>query len=131
EDMSLLAAGECAYGVASTVGEADGLQCFVAGTAVGDSRQGQATTHGGPAGGDDLTHGRGDGAARAEALGNVADTAPVAEPAQGCSVHAYLTAVEGHDAEHRPHEGRLPRAVGAQYRSGRSEERRGGKSDQG
>jgi len=51
-------------------------------------------------------------------LGNVADTAPVAEPAQGCSVYAYLTAVEGHDAEHRPHEGRFPRAVGAEYRRG-------------
>src|SRR5699024_12392814 len=116
---------------AGAVASGQGLRCRVDGPAVGDTRQGKATTHGDPAGGDDLTHGRGDGAARAEALGNVADTAPVAEPAQGCSVHAYLTAVEGHDAEHRPHEGRLPRAVGAQYRSGRSEERRGGKSDQG
>src|SRR5699024_1523999 len=89
-----------------------------AGAAVGGPRAGRGAADADPAGGDDLAHGCGDGAARAETLGNVADTAPVAEPAQGCSVHAYLTAVEGHDAEHRPHEGRLPRAVGAQYRSG-------------
>jgi hypothetical protein len=112
----LLPTGEGAAPVVRTFAEPDGVEGVADRSAVGLVQRAEEPSSCQPAGGHDLPHRGRDARGRAGPLRHEADALPFREPAEGGAEERDLAAGDRDQPHHRPDQGGLARAVGAEQR---------------
>ena len=97
------------------IGEPDGREGVVHGLAVGATGRGERSPAGQPAGGHHLAHGGGYAGRGADPLGDETHPPPVVEVLARGAEQPHLAPGDRDQTHHRPHQGGLAGAVGAQH----------------